>query len=243
LRYLLFTSSSSLLRHLPYYSSKYQDLWALIALASPGGVCVDVGANIGFYAQRLAKAVGPAGRVFAFEPVSDCFSALVRGIPIELRHSIVAEKLIVSDESGMLSITLPIASGVALPGLSHVNDPGAIVEGKSESVNAVTLDEYFALKDTNIDLIKIDVEGYELHVLKGARKLLESKHPHVLCEIHDSPSLVDTLEYMSALGYIAHYCCQTKLIPIDKAKDGWRKHLDYFFLREDISKTVSGKFV
>lgn len=134
----------------------------------PGDVVADVGANNGFTGVLFARAVGPTGRVVGFEPSPANLEAARENIRL----------------NGVGNFELVAAAVGARPG-SVSFDPGfgngAVAAAGPITVPQVTLDEHFG--DRRLDLIKLDIEGYELEALRGARRLLE-RRPALAIEIH-----------------------------------------------------------
>jgi FkbM family methyltransferase len=131
---------------------------------SAGCVAVDAGANIGIYSQFLSRCVGPAGAVHSFEPSPENFrhlSAAVAGLP-----NIRANELAVSDKTGRSLLYVSDKLNV-----DHHTYPA---EGESRKTIPIksTLDDYFAA-GSRVDLIKMDIQGFELHALRGAKRLLQ----------------------------------------------------------------------
>jgi FkbM family methyltransferase len=130
-----------------------------------GAVVADVGANIGIYSQFLSRCVGPTGMVHSFEPSPDNFrrlSAATRGLSnVRLTQAVVGErtgecKLYVSDKL-------------------NVDHRAYQVDGDSRlavPTEMVALDDYFK-PGQRVDLIKMDIQGYELHALRGAQRVLQ----------------------------------------------------------------------
>jgi len=142
-----------------------------------GNCCIDVGANVGGVCFALAQRVTPKGKVYAFEPGPRYYERLLHNISLNplYRDCIVAENLGVSDESGFLQWAedeRPRARGNA-----------GIVSSDGIRVPVVALDDYIEKhKISKVHFIKIDTEGWEYHVLMGARKTLESQRPTILFE-------------------------------------------------------------
>lgn len=129
-----------------------------------GAVVVDAGANIGIYSQFLSRCVGPTGVVHSFEPSSKNFrrlqSATRKLANVHLSQAAVGEcsgrsKLYVSDKL-------------------NVDHRTYATEGDSRRavpIDIVALDDYFK-PGQRVDLIKMDIQGYELHALRGANRVL-----------------------------------------------------------------------
>ena len=140
----------------------------------PGDVFLDVGSHIGYFAC-LAAARG--ARVFAFEMQTGLVPMIERNAAANGFHNIYVLGCAVSDRVGLVSFQKaglnPGKKGLAKP---PENDGDTMV-------NTVTLDSLF-LDDPKPDFIKIDVEGAELQVLAGARRILERHHPTLFLELH-----------------------------------------------------------
>jgi FkbM family methyltransferase len=129
-----------------------------------GDVVVDVGANVGFQTRLFAELVGPDGRVHAFEPDATNFrrlTAVVRGLPqVELARAAL------SDAPGTLTLYPSPRLNV-----DHRTYPVDDRVG-TEHVPAVTLDGTLA-PGTRVRFVKVDVQGDELRVLRGMRRVLD----------------------------------------------------------------------
>jgi FkbM family methyltransferase len=141
----------------------------------PGGVFVDVGANIGAHSLFAASLVGPTGRIVALEPHPITRDILRENVEI---NGLVGRVEVVAAAAGAESgqgidfqyfPRHPAMSGFAI-GTERLQDfPGG---GETISVAVTTLDELRARNGLRVDLLKIDVEGFELAVLRGAARLL-----------------------------------------------------------------------
>lgn len=142
---------------------------------SPGSIVVDAGANIGVYSRFLSKCVGSEGMVHSFEPSPDNFARLqaaVAHLP-----NVRANQLAVGDRTGE---QLLYVSGVL--NVDHRTYPVERESRSTLSVSSIRLDDYFKLKQ-RVDFIKLDIQGYELHALRGAnRVLVENPELKILLE-------------------------------------------------------------
>jgi len=141
---------------------------ALLESARQSEVVFDVGAHMGYYTEQFADHA--KGEVHAFEPNLESFEHLQRNVKLNDFQNAVLKPLGVSSSPGELTLQVPRneASGSA----SFQEHHGL---GASDPVMAkvTTLDDYFAANDLKrIDTMKIDVEGHELEVIKGANQLL-----------------------------------------------------------------------
>lgn len=152
-------------------------------LLRPGWSVADVGANIGYYALLFAEAVGPAGRIACFEPEPDNLVELRRNVEDNRLPRTDVFPVAVGASAGTVSLRAGINGSVTADGSGEIQVP------------LRSLDELLA--DRRVDFIKIDVEGYEGHVLDGAARLLLDQRPTLYVEIHPGflapPHTVDGL--------------------------------------------------
>lgn len=165
-----------------YYEGSYEpDLTAAIKqLVLPGDRVVDVGANFGWYTTLFATLVKD-GLVVACEPEPGVFAVLQENIRLNgLREAVRTRNVCVGQRSG----SVQLASRPGESGLAHVVAPGQ-AEGGIE-VEMVLLDIELGDEGGKVAFMKIDVEGFELEVLRGARTLLEHDNPPILLlELND----------------------------------------------------------
>jgi FkbM family methyltransferase len=138
---------------------------ALVRHLAPGDVVYDVGAHVGFMTLIAARLVGRTGRVIAFEPDAANRSALLENVALNGFQNIDVLEVAASAQSGSASL---VGGGLT----------GSLGDG--DQVRLSRLDE---LELPRPALVKIDVEGHETEVLRGATGLLK-RHPIIVCEIH-----------------------------------------------------------
>jgi FkbM family methyltransferase len=131
----------------------------------PGAVVVDAGANIGIYSEFLSRCVGPTGAVHSFEPSPDNFHRL-RAATRNLANVHVSEAA-VGEHSGKSQLYL--SDKLNVDHRTYMADEDS---RRSVPIEIVALDEYFKPGE-RVDLIKMDIQGYELHALRGANRVLE----------------------------------------------------------------------
>jgi FkbM family methyltransferase len=149
---------------------------ALRTWARPGTTVIDVGANMGFFTVRFARWVGPAGRVIAVEPETENLRLLRHRLDgsgltanVDLIEGVAAE------ESGILRL----AVNPFHPADHRIGNEGL-------PVRAWTIDELVAARGwPAISLVKIDVQGAEVRVLRGARATIARFHPRLFVEVDD----------------------------------------------------------
>lgn len=149
------------------------ELVHLHRIGSNRGAAIDVGANFGLYTSRLA---GLYDKVFAFEPHPFLFRELAEAA----LSNVVVTQAALSDRPGEAVLHVPLQNGRHLLGWASLQkqEPGA-PESESVPVRAITID---SLSLPGIAFIKIDVEGHELSVIRGALETIARDRPTILCE-------------------------------------------------------------
>jgi len=142
-----------------------------------GDLFLDVGAHIGFISCVVARFVGDSGFVYAVEPNPETYKILRENIRINNLENISALEVALGAEVGKARIYNNADKAVA-----SLIRPKDFNEESGKKVTVTTIDTLMENRITRIPtLIKIDVEGFELEVLKGARNLLSSPEAPMLC--------------------------------------------------------------
>jgi FkbM family methyltransferase len=141
-----------------------------------GAVVADVGANIGIYSRFLSRCVGPGGLVHSFEPSGDNFARL--SAATDDLSNVRCTQAVVGERSGDCKLYISDELNVDHRAYSAGGDSRRTV-----STQMVALDDYFKPGE-RLDLIKMDVQGYELHALRGAQRVLrENRDIKLLLEL------------------------------------------------------------
>ena len=166
-----------------YLSWNPQEYAAFKRVVSPRMVALDVGANVGAYSMLLGQWVGPAGRVYAFEPAPHAFSGLVRHIHLNDLDDVVrplAEA--VGDRETRAEFLVMETAGESRLAARDDRPDGRL------TVPVVTIDGFCAREGIDPDFIKIDVEGWELAVLRGARETIRRRGRDLALFVEMHPS-------------------------------------------------------
>ena len=187
------------------------EIYSLLTTEPPARnrIVWDVGAHLGFHTLGFASFVGSNGRVLAFEPNSTNRERLEQNLS---RNADLAERCEVlpyalSDRDGdsSLVISLDIESGASsmsfLDGTTPAVDPG-IAGGWSKVVVPVRTADALVREGTRApDIIKIDVEGAELLVLRGAEQIIRTARPLLIVEAHSAKLTLEVQSWLHAHGY------------------------------------------
>jgi FkbM family methyltransferase len=172
-----------------YGEREEKEVEFVCSLVKPGDTVIDVGANIGLLTVPLKQAVGEKGRVLAFEPQPRMFELLRENI----------------EQNDLAVEIFPLGLGEVFgkAGLPHIDyerpdNFGGVSLVPGSEVKIATLDS-FNLDQCN--LIKIDVEGMEADVLRGARGMIGRLHPLLYVENDRIDRSAALIELISGLGY------------------------------------------
>jgi len=180
---------------------------ALLALAADARVVLDIGANAGFVALRLARALQHSDAVVhAFEPVPSTYAELCENLALNTtRARVVPHQLALGERAGKVPFFVPAFHGSVA---ASARPLFAEDQNREVAVEMSTLDDFAAQQHLErIDLLKCDVEGAELFVLRGGLETLERTRPVLMLEMLRKWSRVhgyhpnDILDLLAPLGY------------------------------------------
>jgi FkbM family methyltransferase len=210
----------------------------------PGQIAADIGCHKGAYTYWMRRRVGPRGIVYAFEPQPRQAAYLREAFSAMHYDNVVLVPMAVSDKCGQMPLCIPAHSTHAAylvakdgGGASDANFPPRI-NPKSASemtptiqVDVTTLDEFFRNADRQVpNFLKIDVEGHELSVLKGARHALQEYRPTILIEC-EARHRVDgdvrpVFKMLESFGYTGSFFCQGNRFPLSEFDPAVHQQLD-----------------
>lgn len=178
-------------------------------IVKPGATVLDVGANIGAHTLRFAELVGAAGRVIAFEPTRFAFGKLLANVALNpgLAGRITPlQRMLVAESAEPVAPAIYSSWPLVESGPLHAEHRGRLMD--TDGAGAATLDATVReLGIQRVDLIKLDVDGNELAVLRGAAATLARDSPDIVVEL--APCLYtarpadfdDTLSQLWDSGY------------------------------------------
>jgi FkbM family methyltransferase len=187
---------------------------AFIRCLKPVAFVVDVGANFGHYAMVAGSAVGPDGRVIGFEPHGATFTLLSENCALQPYANITPVRAGVAAKNGEMALTGDSAN----PGGHSFVAANVYGTGATERVPVYTLDSYIADhgEGRKLDLIKIDVQGLEGQVIRGATTTIERDRPVIFVEVSPVPmknageDYRDLLRFFEQRDYAVHLIPETR---------------------------------
>jgi FkbM family methyltransferase len=205
------------------------------ALLSPGETVIDIGANLGVYALAMARRVGPMGRVFAYEPASDTRALLEKSRALNRFDNL--------DIIGAALSEAPGEARLSFGWSSELNTLGA--EGAGEAVRVTTLDaEDTARAFPSVDFIKMDAEGEEIRILKGAQTFFARHSPLVMFEIKSGIVADEAIaEAFKADGFRLYRLLHGAplLVPVEEGEAIDQNELNLFAAKPDRAARLAAK--
>lgn len=195
-----------------------------------GDIVLDIGAYIGYHTLIMSNAIGEKGKGYTFEPYRKNFFVLEKNIKENQIGNIYAYKLAIGDKNK--KIKLQVFDDYAYNSILNLKRKKYI---GIENIEMVTLDSFVtSLKIKKIDLIKIDVEGFEFNTLIGAKWTLKKFKPKIICEIYQEnlnplkTKVRDVIDYVTSFGYKCYLIQGKKLVPVGSKKDDFQYQNFYF---------------
>ena len=195
-------------------------------------VCIDIGANLGYYSIPLGKLVGEKGTVYSVEPIPLFVEILTANIQrYNLKNIHILPYALGDNNSGTIQMGTPEIDGMFRHGYTKVLEKQDYTYAKTYNVPLRNPIDLF--KDlTQLHFIKCDVEGYETHILPHFKEILLQFKPILQIEIVPIKNKKILFQFFQELGYQLLVLQDDKLIKIDTQQAITEKHINYYFIYE-----------
>jgi FkbM family methyltransferase len=212
---------ANLSRELYCYGFEEAEMQFLKRYLKEKDVVFDIGANIGLFTLISSEYIGAGGMIYAFEPTPQTYSWLEQNCRANNLQNVILNQLAVSDKDGTIEFHL---SAEGFDAFNSIVRPSKGSNYITQTVNCLTLDSYIEKNNLSgkIQIIKIDVEGFEISLLNGGEQTLSlSNAPDLVVEFTESNaknagfSCAQLYDKLEGYGYkLYHYnSTQNKLIP------------------------------
>lgn len=200
------------------YAPATEYVYHLPQLLRAGDTAIDIGANLGYYSRTLSRLTGPTGRVYAVEPVPPILSVLRSNLRSCRNVEILPYALGTEDKPIRMANDSARETGYFGTGQNFVNDAEA--DADVEFTAQMRRGSELFANLPRLDLIKCDIEGYEVVVMNEIRPLIEHFHPTVLIETGDE-NRRQIVALFTQLGYKGFTLNHGAEIPLteDSTKD------------------------
>lgn len=226
------------------YHEEFADCVA--PLLPEDGVVIDVGAHSGQFVKLFSRLV-PKGRVYAFEPGSYALSILNPVVKLRRLKNVSLVPAGLSDKDGREVLSAPLKKrGTVGFGLAHIGPESRGVALVHE-IHLITLDGFVAQENLlRIDLIKVDIEGWEARFLRGALRTIERFRPMILIEVTEETlrraghSSAEIFDMLAPFGYSIFKLHQNGRYEMEQV-EGFTGGADYFFVPEAKAQFAKGE--
>lgn len=209
--------------------SKYPELFYLQQLIKPGFVCIDIGANVGYYSTVLSRLCGASGHVHAVEPVQLFQSVFNRNMRVFNCSNVTLYPVALGGSTSTITMGTPIIDGVFRHGLTHVVEANEDTTGMDTySVNMCRPDDLFASL-TRVDFMKCDVEGYEVFLMPHFTNLIAKFKPIIQIEISSKRNREDIMQLFAPFGYQPYKLSAGSLVKMTNADAIAYEQGDFYF--------------
>lgn len=182
-----------------YYENELRDL--LKKIVKPNDVFVDIGANIGYFSLLIAHHL-PSVKVISFEPIADLYKKMNDNIALNDIENIVTVNAAAGEVNEEKEIFVSEPDNL---GMSSFQLPENY-SGYKEKVKVVSIDEWFKGSGlTNIDIVKLDIEGSELAALTGMKEVLQNFKPLLIVEVNPETLSMFNLKPSYIHDYLEQY--------------------------------------
>ncbi len=217
---------SNVVDHFIYFGFKERSFESIEEKIKKATVIFDVGANIGSTAMYFSS-LNRSGKIYAFEPHPHTFERAMNNLEINEFKNIELHKIGFGDKPDVVKLYEVNPNN---PGMNRVISKN--IDLPFVTITIDTIDNFLQEKNINkVDLVKIDVEGFEFNVLSGAKKLLQEQKPVLFIELDDDNlrdndhSAVALVSFLYECGYSSFYRADTNT-PVSMSTDFTSCHYD-----------------
>lgn len=172
----------------------------VIELTKDSKVCIDVGCHVGYISLAMLKGMGLSGKLICIDPIEEDIEMVNKTLKKNNASDFKTLAIGLGDENKSMSAGVYTDSGMAR--FSDNKFTSEVPPHIQSTFEIKTMDTVCKeLNITNVDFIKIDVEGYEYKVLKGAKELLLGSKPKLLIELHGKSTGEEVVRYLEDLSY------------------------------------------
>jgi FkbM family methyltransferase len=210
--------------------TKYPELFFLEKIIRPGFVCLDIGANLGYYSVALSRLAGPTGRVLAVEPIPD-FQAIWRdNVRLSGHANLTLLPYALGSENTTVQMGTPERAGLLHHGMTKVAASSPTeTYARTYEVPMRVPDELLA-DLTRLDFVKCDVEGFESVVFENLRGTLRRFRPLIQTELNGLENRQTVVALLAGLGYKPFVLsARSELVPCSEEQLRSAVTADFYF--------------
>lgn len=210
--------------------SKYPELHFLKEIIKPGFVCIDIGANLGYYSIFMQKYAGNEGHVHAVEPIPLFAKVWKKNLKYSQSENLTLHNYALGQEETTVKMGIPVVDGIVHHGMTKVI---ASEEDKFMSYYNVDMKipDLVFQNLQRLDFIKCDVEGYERFVFANLMNIINKFSPLIQSELAGEQNRKEVINLLEEAGYSSFVLKDNALIPIDR-NILMSYNQDFYFMKE-----------
>lgn len=212
---------------LGFGKKKYSELHYLKDIVKPGFICIDIGANVGYYSFFMSKLCGEKGKLFAIEPIPVFAEVWKKNVSNSKINNITLYQCALGGENKNVKMGMPMIDGVVHHGMTRIVSVEDSSYEKLFDVQMRIPDELFKDLD-KIDFIKVDIEGYENIAFENMKATLSRHKPLIQSELSGKGNREKTIKILSEISYVPHVLINNKLVEIS-SNDIESYNNDFYF--------------
>lgn len=214
-----------------WYLNEHKQVRFVKHLVKAGDICIDIGANLGYFSVPLSRYIGKNGKLYSVEPVVSFRKHLIGNLKkFGLNNAEVLPYALGEEDHKKIQMVTPEVDGVIRHGRTEVKEISShnsvAFEHETELMRPQTL--FGNLK--KIDFIKCDVEGYELHIIPLFVKLIKQKKPILEIEIDSIENKSQIITLLNELAYKVYFLEEEKLRQFDITDKAHLKEIELYFI-------------
>lgn len=211
-----------------FLKKKYPELFYLKEIVKPNDVCIDIGANVGYYSIFLSKIVGRSGKVYAIEPIPLFAEIWKKNVKRSKINNLELYNYALGGTEENVKMGIPEVNGVLHHGMTKIVSTREEKYIKYFEVEMKVPDNLFS-NLPKLDFIKCDVEGYESEVFSNMVNTIRKFKPVIQSELSGNENRLKVISILKNIGYNTFILKNNKLEAIEE--ENWLKvNQDFYFV-------------
>lgn len=211
-----------------FLKKKYPELFYLTEIVKPNDVCIDIGANVGYYSIFLSKIVGKTGKVYAIEPIPLFAEIWKKNVKRSKVNNLELYNYALGGTEENVKMGIPEVNGVLHHGMTKIVSTREEKYIKYFEVEMKVPDNLFS-NLPKLDFIKCDVEGYESEVFSNMVNTIRKFKPVIQSELSGNENRLKVISILKNIGYNTFILKNNKLEAIEE--ENWLKvNQDFYFV-------------
>src|SRR6056297_738274 len=213
-----------------FFRRKHPEIHYLAEIIDEGDVCIDIGANLGYYSVFMSRLCGPQGKVYAVEPIPLFRSIWQDNMKKFGENNVEMLPYALGETERSVKMGMPSRDGIVHHGMTKIADDKNKQFSEYFEAEMKVPDRLFAgIK--RIDFVKIDIEGYEYPTLQNMMETIRQHKPKLQTELSKDRDKIFPL--LEDEGYVPHILVKGILTPAGKETKSTHKH-DFYFIHKTV---------